>query len=814
MEMRPRLRTSTPAFNPLVVLALLLGGASAAPAHEDGIVATIPIKRGAIALASAPRPRVVLTGAWVGEVPPVNPFAQPATLRVFGGFGGDSGSLRLDSSKWSRTKKGWRYQDPRGTVGGISLVEVKLGRSGGRIRVKGGGARWLYAARDGVEPGILSATLQIGDHAWCVQFRGPKRSRKGLISAKTNQAPVVYRSTWDGVLAIFERNGCTSAVCHGAAAQGGLDLRPAVAYEQLVNRPSGRGGKLLVQPGSRQDSFLWEKLAAATEGYDLGGRGSAMPSGLPPLSAAELEAIRLWIQFGAPREGVVGGTEQVLGACLPPAAPQKLEPPAPPPGDAGIQFHAPPWVIPPADGASGLNGEGEVCYATYFDITDRLPEHAKVPCPEFWGGPTRTCFAYNRTELTQDPNSHHSLIHIYRGTYEPTWEPSRPGDTSGFRFRCHEGSRAGEPCDPRIPEVCGSGGTCRGEVVSSLACIGYGPPDYGAGGITNGTPGGNNAPTVGGSQQPFSRNVFPDGVYGVLPVAGVIVWNSHAFNLFETPQTNEQWWTLYYALPGQRRYPARAIFDATDIFWCPGGQLGCDVQVPPFQQREFCRTITMPAGSRIFEFSAHTHQRGTLFRIWGPGIGQRCRASGDIPCLPEPGAPFFISTDYNDPTVLTRTDTPWVLDDGDPAARRFKFCAVFDNGFANPLTVKRNSTSVIPPTFGNLAPGGKCYYRQLGGTIVDRGIACLNGPRRGQPCAGDDRACDSRPGANDGLCDACPLEGGVTTDDEMFILLGTYFCEPGSDCEAGVCADGPNIGQRCDGDHRRCPRSFCGPYAN
>jgi len=797
-----------------ILLAVYAYAPSPALAHQGNAPATIPVKTGAITLGTGDRPRVALSGVWVGEVPSFDPFRQPATVRIFGAFGGDSGTLRLDSSRWSRTKKGWRYTDPTGSVGGISLVELKLGKRGGRMRIRGGGTRWLYALRDGAEPGVLSATLQIGDHALCLQFRAPKRNKRGLISAKTSSPPVVYQSTWDGVLAIFERNGCTAAVCHGAAAQGNLDLRPENAYGQLVNRPSTRGGKLLVQPGSRQDSFLWEKLAAATEGYDLGGRGSPMPSGLPPLTAEELEAIRLWIQFGAPERGVVGGTEQLLGACLPPAAPQKSQAPAPPRADEGVQFHAPPWVIPPADPASGRNGEGEVCYATYFNVADRIPADVKVPCPEFWGGPTKTCFVYNRTELTQDPNSHHSLIHVYRGAYEPTWEPSKPGDTTGFRFRCADGPRAGAPCDPRVPDVCSDGGTCRGEVITALACIGYGPPDYGAGGIVNGAPGGNNSPNVGGSQQPFSRNVFPEGVYGVLPAEGVLVWNSHAFNLFETPQTNEQWWNIYFAPPGDRRFPARPIFDATDIFWCPRGELVCDVQVPPFQQREFCRTITMPVGARIFEFSAHTHQRGSLFRIWGPGIAESCRASGPKPCLPETSAPFFISTDYNDPTVLTRRENPWVLDDPAPVARRFKFCAVYDNGFTDPLTVKRNSTSVVPPTFGNLAPGGKCFYRALGGSIVDRGIACLNGPRRGQPCHGDDRACDSRPGANDGICDACPLEGGVTTDDEMFILLGTYFCQPGSDCDVGVCADGPKAGQRCDGDHRSCPESFCGPYAN
>ena len=43
--------------------------------------------------------------------------------------------------------------------------------------------------------------------------------------------------------------------------------------------------------------------------------------------------------------------------------------------------------------------------------------------------------------------------------------------------------------------------------------------------------------------------------------------------------------------------------------------------------------------------------------------------------------------------------------------------------------------------------------------------------------------CDSSPGKGDGICDACALTGGLTTDDEMFILIGSYFCKPGTECE-------------------------------
>jgi hypothetical protein len=448
-----------------------------------------------------------------------------------------------------------------------------------------------------------------------------------------------------------------------------------------------------------------------------------------------------------------------------------------------VQFHAPPWTIPPANG-SGLNGEGEVCYATYFNVADQVPDEFETPCPEFWGGPSKTCYYFNQTELTQDPNSHHSIIHMYKGEFDLAWKPTgAPGDTTGFKFVCHGGPSDGTTCDPRTADVCGEGGSCYGETYPSIACIGYGPPDYGQGLSPCGAAGSNNAPSVGGSQQPYAKNVFPSGVFGVYPIEGVIVWNSHAFNLFETPVTNEQWWNVYFAPSEDRETVVRQIFDATDIF----------VQnVRPFEEQEYCRTVTFPIGTRIFEFSSHTHERGRLFRVWGPGIATSCRSSISDPgaCQAETTAPFFITTEYNDPTVLNRNDDPWELDDPNPANRRFKFCSIYDNGKTDPLEVKRNSTSPIPPPpFFDVAPGGRCYYN-FGG-LVDAGISCLNGPRKGQECRsdpsgtwdGNHSVCDSSPGVGDGICDACPLQGGLTTDDEMFILLGAYYCAPGTACE-------------------------------
>ena len=169
----------------------------------------------------------------------------------------------------------------------------------------------------------------------------------------------------------------------------------------------------------------------------------------------------------------------------------------------------------------------------------------------------------------------------------------------------------------------------------------------------------------------------------------------------------------------------------------------------------------MPQYGRPFQMMSHTHKRGKLFRIWGPGIAADCVASAG--CQPEAGPTIYVTTDYSDPTVLTFSPPP-AFDSVDPTPRRFKFCAVYDNGFTNPSEVKRRSKSATPPP--PVPFGGPCGLDT---------VACMNPETRGKLCHGDDRACDSKVGANDGVCDACPLKGGTTTDDEMFALLGSYF---------------------------------------
>jgi hypothetical protein len=601
--------------------------------------------------------------------------------------------------------------------------------------------------------GPIAVTFAVGDSRWCAEFRPPfRRNRVARVVARTARAPAgcpceTFPSTFAAIeTGVFERRGCTEAPCHGAAAQGDLDLRRGRAYAALVDVPSARDGTPRVAPGEPERSLLWRKLAAATLGL-AGVPGTPMPSGLPPLPAAELEALRLWIRAGAPAEGVVAGTEARIGSCLPPPDPIDIRPPAPPAADEGVQLHGPPWRLEP-------HGEDEVCYATYYDFSATVPAGLVRPCPPDWGGPAARCFGYRRLELTQDPGSHHSFVHAYKGA----WALTDPA--AGFGpFTCRGGPMDGSPCVPTgigtpapAGADCGPEGGCAGTVVSSVACLGYGPPDFSANPAL-GTLDLSNSPTLFVSTEPVLGRVFPPGVYAILPVKGVIVWNSHAFNLTERPATQEQWLNLWFTPPDAQQYPME---------WFPAVN---DVEVenvPPFEKREYCRTMTFALGTRLIDLSSHTHRRGELFRIWGPGIAAEC-SSATGPCAPEPGPPIFLSTDYADPTVLV-FDPPLALDGASAASRRVKYCARYDNGADDPTEVKRRSTSPAPP-----------FPVTLGGPCGTDTVACLGGPRRGQPCGGDDRACDSRPGAHDGVCDACPLRGGVTTEDEMFLLLGSAY---------------------------------------
>ena len=112
---------------------------------------------------------------------------------------------------------------------------------------------------------------------------------------------------------IFEAQGCTVQACHDADTPAGrLDLTAGVSYEQLLEVPSANFDLVRVAPGDDAQSYLFRKLVAASDSDAFEIEASPMPLGARPIPAPLLEALRLWILAGAPREGTVEGTAELL----------------------------------------------------------------------------------------------------------------------------------------------------------------------------------------------------------------------------------------------------------------------------------------------------------------------------------------------------------------------------------------------------------------------------------------------------------------------------------------------------------------------
>jgi hypothetical protein len=601
------------------------------------------------------------------------------------------------------------------------------------------------------------------------------------------------------------RHGCTSTTCHvGAQPAGGLDLSPDVAGGRTSstrrrNRCSRAApGLARVVPGNKKRSLLWLNLASATLPSVWQAPLRPMPlGGLAPLSTDELALVQLWIEQGATRDGVVPGSGELIDACLPPPKPLKVDPLAPPPAGVGVQLRAPRQILPPTS-------ERETCFVSYYDVTDQVPLAFRGP-----GGDT---FRYNNIDARQDPLSHHAVVFVYRGATpidDPVWGP----------FTCKGGARDGQPCAPKDLAACDADGICASPPVQSVACIGFGPGDAGIG---------------TGEESLFSTMASAvdgrDGIFEEAPLRGILVWNSHAFNVTVTPAPLDMWVNLEFAAPSEQIRPLQRFVDITAI-----GKMHVD----PFQTEEVCQHYVLPRGARLLEFASHTHKRGKRFRIFdgdfhcdgGPNADEACSPFGPdadlgtsdlcrgAPCVSRRppaagdcngdltvsidelitavdlalgGAPLdlcpradadddrrvrigelvaavaaalspglrdaqasllYTNLTYADPLILG-FDPPKRFGGPNsvPAERTVTYCALYDNGASNPAEVKRRS--LLPTNAARCTP-----------------THCAEGAV-GSACAGD-RQCDSSPGSGDGMCDACPVGFGISTDDEMFVL-GAY----------------------------------------
>ncbi|MGI9289079.1 MAG: hypothetical protein ACR2P1_27145, partial [Pseudomonadales bacterium] len=286
--------------------------------------------------------------------------------------------------------------------------------------------------------------------------------------------------------------------------------------------------------------------------------------------------------------------------------------------------------------------------------------------------------------------------------------------------------RAGDPCDPVIKDSCGGDawGQCRSRIENKIACTGFGPSDGAA---------------SAGRDDNIDGGIDEPGFFKTIPSHGIFYWNSHAFNLTTQDAVHHVWRNFFFT--DDLRFGQERDAYSANIYQ-PAGRVG------PFTQQTVCNTYLMDEGDQLLELSSHTHKRGGYFSI-------------DLP----DGTRIYENFTYDDP-VKQRFDPPLKFDSSDPAARTLTYCAEYTNGLRadgalDPETVKRFSRA--PPNSGF---GARCL--PVGPT------ACAEG-KVGTPCAGreDHASCDSSPGAGDGMCDACPISMGTTSDDEMFIPLIT-----------------------------------------
>lgn len=569
---------------------------------------------------------------------------------------------------------------------------------------------------------------------------------------------------------IFEARGCTLSSCHGDSPQSGLDLRKDIAYRNLVNVDSVAGDFKRVFPAEQDLSLLYLKVAAKVGGESLAAQGisgGSMPVGENALSEEDLGLLRAWIRGGAPEEGIVEGSQQFATCALEgDIAPNKIQPLPPPAADEGIQFYAGGWTVP-------AEGEGEVCYVSYYDYSDKVPDQFKVPCADAQGGSDLDCFAYNDILLAQDPQSHHSIVQFYVPPAEKQnqWDPM---DEGWKNWTCLGGDQAGVPCTPGSAE-CGSRSQCTTTPETAVGCLTYpnAPPELGglagldAGDLTSALGGQiTNRQNLATAQEATFRERYPSGVYSLMPVKGFIAWNNHSFNPSKTETSVEQWMNVEFAAPEEQSYPRVEIFDASEIFG-----MG---RIDAFTSKEVCNSYTIPQHARLLTLSTHTHRRGKRFRVWYPP-NDVCQPGPD--CNPADREHDYINRDYADPLYqrFFEPDLP-TYDSPDPRDRTFRYCSLWDNGETNPDEVRRESTKPKADTcsfLDTIVP----IVVALGVDVLACGCepelrSCFGGPSQGMSCNGNDSVC-----GQGGICDACPAGGGITTEEEMFVLFGSFFVQ-------------------------------------
>jgi hypothetical protein len=92
------------------------------------------------------------------------------------------GGAALPCARWRKTKRGYRYRDPAGSV--LGLRTVALERTGLTVRIRGGDYRGIRGP-----VGYVQLQLTIGDVRWLVRFHNFQRNAGATIVSRVPSVP-------------------------------------------------------------------------------------------------------------------------------------------------------------------------------------------------------------------------------------------------------------------------------------------------------------------------------------------------------------------------------------------------------------------------------------------------------------------------------------------------------------------------------------------------------------------------------------------------------------------------------------------------
>lgn len=497
----------------------------------------------------------------------------------------------------------------------------------------------------------------------------------------------------------------------------------------------------------------------------------------------------------------------------------QIAPPGAPDPDEGFELLSSPWRLLPLS-------ETRSCHATWYNVTASVPINSRRTC-NAGGSRTVPCATTAGVRHFVDSGFHHSIVRLYIG-------PVPPEDAAWGTWRCSEGARKGQACQPRATNDCG---TCQrprrrsdGMVVQQqYACIcatehaspaasAHQCPDGGYASSTKWWEGQSMVflEVAQGSCRPneVDDSAVRAGAYRSIPTEGLVIWESHGINPQATTveaQASERisyvpssaakhevrtteartharctctLSTLFYALASQAVFAALAVVQvhSTSQLWYPH-------HVLPYTNAVYCNTIEMPSRSTLVRTRSHSHQWTTRFETWLPP-NQKCAAE----CLSCPlvcgrdvtREPEYISTTPSEPSILWH-DPPLDLGAdgaeegmGESAAaareaRTLKSCVHVDNGKSRPKVLRNSEMKELHGMASAMCVGAAyCFWHvQNEGNNGESGVserAAATSTKETRYYGDDDSICGDA-----GVCDACPIVGGASAWNEMFMPISDYY---------------------------------------